>query len=181
MDEASRRWVEGTLAVATLTVVMAWAVSLLAISRRATSSVTSAEVSVDYSFSAGALAWVVAASALTGGVTALLQRSADRRSAKRYKCRLGFRLELYGTLFTASLRDISEKGAQVKIRGFSLSPGEPVTLRIGEIRQRGAVVWSREEKAGIQFSEEMPYDAFRFVLNRARKRGSLFKDEEPES
>lgn len=180
MDEASRRWIEGTLAVATLAVVFAWAVSLLAISRRAANAGASTEAPSGYSLSLEGMLWVLGAAALAGGATTLFQRSSDRRNAKRYKCRLGFRLELYGTLFTASLQDISEKGAQVKIRGFSLSPGEPVTLHIGEVRERGTVVWSKGRRAGVQFHEEMPYDAFRFVLNRARKRGSLFKDDDPE-
>ena len=180
MDETSRRWIEGTLAVATLSVVFAWAVSLIAISRRAAQSGAATEIAQGYSVSINGLIWAGVAAAVAGGVTTLLQRSSDRRSAKRHKCRLGFKLELYGTLFTASLQDISEKGAQVKIRGFSLSPGEPVSLQIGKVRQYGTVVWSKDQKAGVQFSEEMPYDAFRYVLNRARKRGSLFKDEEPE-
>lgn len=179
MDADSRRWIEGTLAVATFAVTFAWAASLLAISRRAGGGATPAQDTLSgASFGVDDLLWVAAATALAGGAATLMQRSAERRGVKRHQCRLGFKLDLFGAAFTASLLDISERGAQVKIRGFSLSPGEPVTLLIGDVRQRASVVWSKDRKAGVRFDEEMPYDAFRAVLNRARKRGRLLAGDE---
>ena len=164
--------IDGMIAFATIIVFVACITTALSIARNAGISIplpTPEEV-VLREFDWAHLGFAFGAAAVTALGTHIAQRSNERRTVKRHKCRLRCQADFYGSTLRCVLLDVSERGAQLKVKSFVLRPDEEITIRVGDLSLIARVVWSKDGRSGVEYTDELPYDAFRYLLNRIRKR-----------
>ena len=161
------------VAFALIAILTSIAVTLLAIARRTGAVADAPAADAPPEATLNGLLVVGGVALAAGAATFFAQVSRERRAAKRYSCRLPCEVNLHGAILPSRLVNISENGAQIRTKGFRLREGDVIRIRVDAVGQEATVVWSDAGRAGMKFSHRMTYDAFRAVLARARKGGSL--------
>ena len=165
------------MAFGLIAILVSASVTLLAVARRSGFEPAIAADGDGSVFTLRGIAIVAGAALVAGGATYLSQLTKERRMAKRYDCRLPCEVNLHGAVLRSRLVNISENGAQIRTKGFRLREGDAIRIRTADVTQDATVVWSDGGRAGMKFSHRLTYDAFRAILARARKRGTLSKNQ----
>lgn len=178
------RYANELVALGVVVIITSFAVTLLAVARRArpnpeTPVGAGGEGDVAGSVTPESIAIVLGVAALTGLVVFGAQVAKERRGAKRYACRLPCHVVFAGEDFRARLVNISETGAQLTTKGYALREGDHLALTVGDTRAEAKVIWTGSGRAGVKFARKLDYDPFRAILKQARQRGFLEKQAPP--
>lgn len=180
------RYANELVALGVVVIVTSFAVTILAIARRASAlrgdaSLIPPSGGADFVGTATpeAVALVLSIAAFTGLLVFGAQVAKERRGAKRYACRLPCHVAFAGEDFRARLVNVSETGAQLKTKGYALREDDRLTLTVADIRIDASVVWTGQGRIGVKFARKLDYDAFRGILKRARDRGFLQRQAPP--
>lgn len=71
----------------------------------------------------------------------------------------------------ATIVDVSEHGARVRMRVGSLDVDSAVAVTIGARVFKACVVWSKNAEAGLEFRDPLPTDVFATVNRTLHRRG----------
>ncbi|MEL7464181.1 MAG: PilZ domain-containing protein [Pseudomonadota bacterium] len=179
------RYSNELVALGVIVIITSFAVTLLAVARRAgeggeTFAAPEPASDVAGSTTPESIAIVLGVAALTGLLVFAAQVAKERRGAKRYACRLPCHVAFAGENFRARMVNISETGAQLKTKGYALREGDRLHLSVADARMEALVMWTGSGRVGVRFASRLDYDSFRAVLRRARERGALQRVEAPE-
>lgn len=74
--------------------------------------------------------------------------------------------------FRASIVDVTERGARLRLPVGNLAPESPVSLSVRGENIAAHVVWIKEEEVGIAFDSILPIDVLA-TINRNMRRSRL--------
>jgi PilZ domain len=88
------------------------------------------------------------------------RKTADRRRLPRHKTwKTGLTLWSNGDSSECIVRNLSETGAQLELRG-PIPNRFDLLVEDGQWRRSCSVVWRRENRAGVKFDEPLPFSQF---------------------